>query len=92
VQRVGKHKRAYSKDDNTSPFDKARDELLSHILQCGVLQAEPEHQKDWFDDTMEYLAERYPTLAKKDLKEIRAVGEQYCRPVKRHKPEVGATS
>ena len=50
---MAKNKRAYSKDDNTNPFDKARDELLSHILQCGVLQAEEEHQKDWFDDTME---------------------------------------
>lgn len=89
---MAKNKRAYNKDDNTNPFDKARDELLSHILQCGVLQAEPEHQKDWFDDTMEYLAERYATLSKKDLQQIRAVGEQYCRPVRRHSPEVGATS
>jgi len=89
---VAKNKRAYSKDDSTDPFDKARDELLSHILQCGVLQAEAEHQKDWFDVTMEYLAERYLTLSKKELQQIRTVGEQYCRPVKRHKPEVGATN
>jgi hypothetical protein len=30
-----------------SPFDQARDELFSHILRCGVLDADPEHQKDW---------------------------------------------
>ena len=89
---MGKKKHAYSKDDNASPFDKARDELLSHILQCGVLQAEPEHQKDWFDDTMEYLAERYLTLSKKELSQIRTVGEQYCRPVRRHSPEISAAS
>jgi len=44
-------------------FDQARDELFSHILRCGVIEAEPEHQKDWFDDTMQYLTERYPDLA-----------------------------
>ena len=92
MPRVSRKKRAYRKDDNTSPFDKARDELLSHILQCGVLQAEPEHQSDWFDDTMEYLAERYGTLSKKELDAIRSLGEQYCRPVKRHEPGVGAAS
>ena len=26
-------------------FDQARDELFSHILRCGVLEALPEHQK-----------------------------------------------
>ncbi len=78
-------------EDNSSPFDKARDELLSHIIHCGVLQAEPQHQKDWFDDTMEYVAERYATLSDDQLDTIRALGERYCRPVKRH-TEVGATS
>ena len=37
------------------PFEQARDELFSHILRCGVLEALPEHQKEWFDDTMVYL-------------------------------------
>src|SRR5882724_6897313 len=41
-----------------TPFEQARDELFSHILRCGVLEATPEHQKEWFDDTMLYLAER----------------------------------
>ena len=79
------------KEDNASPFDKARDELLSHILHCGVLQAEPHHQKDWFDDTMEYMAERYASLSDDELATIRTLGERYCKPMKRH-DEVGATS
>ena len=29
---------------DASAFDQARDELFSHILRCGVLEAEPEHQ------------------------------------------------
>ena len=89
---MGKKNPKHRKEDNSSPFDKARDELLSHILHCGVLQAEPQHQKDWFDDTMEYIAERYATLSNKQLATIRTLGERYCRPVKRHSEEVGATS
>ena len=44
-------------------FAQARDELFSHILRCGVIDALPDHQKDWFDDTMGYIAERYEDLS-----------------------------
>jgi hypothetical protein len=54
-------------------FAQARDELFSHILRCGVIDALPEHQKDWFDDTMGYVADRYDDLTK----------ERYCQPVRR---------
>jgi hypothetical protein len=62
-------------------FNQARDEMFSHILRCGVLEAEPEHQKDWFDDTMQYLAERYADLSPEELNQLRTLGERYCRPV-----------
>lgn len=62
-------------------FNQARDEMFSHILRCGVLEAEAEHQKDWFDDTMQYLAERYQDLTEEDLTQLRTLGERYCRPV-----------
>ncbi|MGE0353309.1 MAG: hypothetical protein AB7Q69_08720 [Gemmatimonadales bacterium] len=72
-------------------FNQARDELFSHILRCGVLEAEPEHQKDWFDDTMQYLAERYEDLTPEDLNQLRVLGERYCQPVvSRTAEEVGA--
>jgi len=45
----------------------SRDELFSHILRCGVIDALPEHQKEWFDDTMQYLADRYSDLSEEDL-------------------------
>ena len=64
-----------------SVLDQARDELFSHILRCGVLEAAAEHQKDWFDDTMDYLAERYEDLSDDELSGLRRLGEQYCRPV-----------
>jgi len=62
-------------------FEQARDELFSHILRCGVLEAADEHRKPWFDDTMEYLAERYEGLTAAELQELRLLGERYCRPV-----------
>jgi uncharacterized protein (DUF2235 family) len=74
-------------------FDQARDELFSHILRCGVMEAEVEHQKDWFDDTMQYLTERYPDLAEEDRANLRLLGERYCRPVVQRQTEaVGSGS
>ena len=61
----------------------ARDELFSHILRCGVIDALPEHQKDWFDDTLGYLAERYEDLGEQELAQLRTLGERYCQPVRR---------
>jgi hypothetical protein len=90
TQYMGRRKpKEHRKEDNATPLEKARDELLSHIIHCGVLQAEPEQQKDWFDDTMEYMAERHSGLTAKQLASIREVGEQYCRPVRRHESELG---
>jgi len=60
-----------------SASDQARDELFSHILRCGVLEATPEHQKEWFDDTMLYLADRYEDLTEDDLTRLRTLGERY---------------
>jgi len=72
-------------------FNQARDEMFSHILRCGVLEAAQEHQKDWFDDTMQYLAERYEDLTPDQLAQLRTLGERYCRPVQARSAEaVGA--
>ena len=64
-------------------FAQARDELFSHILRCGVIDALPEHQKDWFDDTMLYLADRYDDLSDEELAQLRVLGERFCQPVQR---------
>jgi hypothetical protein len=64
-------------------FAQARDELFSHILRCGVIEALPEHQNDWFDDTMGYVADRYEDLTKEELAQLRVLGERYCQPVRR---------
>jgi hypothetical protein len=74
-------------------FNQARDEMFSHILRCGVLEAAVEHQKDWFDDTMQYLAERYEDLTPEELIQLRTLGERYCRPVQARSNEtVGAAT
>jgi len=63
------------------PMERARDELFSHIHRCGVLKANPNDQDSWMNETMEYLAERYPDLGEKDLFQLKAVGMQFCKPV-----------
>ncbi|HEX3275039.1 MAG TPA: hypothetical protein VHR43_09305 [Gemmatimonadales bacterium] len=74
------------RDSEAVAFAQARDEMFSHILRCGVIDALPEHQKDWFDDTMLYLADRYEDLSKEELAQLRLLGERFCQPVQR-KPE-----
>ncbi len=64
-------------------YDQARDELFSHILRCGVLEAAPEHQKEWMDDTMQYLGDRYSDLKPEELTQVRTLGERFCQPVVR---------
>jgi hypothetical protein len=67
--------------------DRARDELFSHINRCGVLQASPEDQDTWMNETIEYLGERYPDLTDAELDELRAVGARFCKPAIRHGAE-----
>ena len=74
------------RDSEAVAFAQARDEMFSHILRCGVIDALPEHPKDWFDDTMLYLADRYEDLSKEELAQLRLLGERFCQPVQR-KPE-----
>lgn len=78
---------ATNKKDAAAPaglMDQARDELFSHILRCGVIEAEPEQQQAWIDDTMQYIAERYVDLGEAQLAKVRALGERFCQPVVRH--------
>jgi len=75
-----------------TPCEQARDELFSHILRCGVLEASDEHKKEWFDDTIDYLAERYDSLTDVELDQLRVLGERYCKPVHPRPEAVGASA
>ncbi|MGH7539286.1 MAG: hypothetical protein ACREMF_11680 [Gemmatimonadales bacterium] len=83
-------KREPRKIATATAFEQARDELFSHILRCGVLEATPDHQKEWFDDTMQYLADRYEGLSQPELDQLRTLGERYCQPVVPRPTPVGA--
>jgi len=65
-------------------MDRARDELFSHINRCGVLQASPEDQKTWMDETIDYLAERYPDLTDLHLDQLHSIGLRFCQPAIGH--------
>ena len=67
---------------NSTAFDQARDELFQHIMTCGVVGADEQHQQEWFDDTMKYFTERYPELGEDDMKELRKLGERFAQPPK----------
>ena len=70
-----------SKENMTT---RARDELFSHINRCGVLQAENDDQTHWMNETIDYLAERYPDLADGDLQDLYSVGIRFCQPAIPH--------
>ena len=65
-------------------MDRARDELFSHINRCGVLDAEVDDQRSWMDETIDYIAERYPDLSDADLQQLHEVGIRFCKPAIPH--------
>jgi hypothetical protein len=71
-----------------TPFEEARDELFQHIMRCGVVGADAEHQTEWFDATMVYMTERFSELEPEQLAELRTLGERFSRPPMRAKQEV----
>lgn len=71
-----------------SAFDQARDELFQHIMRCGVIGSDPEHMREWFDETTAYFAERYHELSKQQITDLRTLGERFAAPTKR--PEAAA--
>src|SRR5438034_326920 len=66
--RMAKKRSEPRRPSTPTAFEQARDELFSHILRCGVLEASAEHQKEWFDDTMLYLADRDEELEEPQLR------------------------
>lgn len=65
-----------------SEFDRARDELFSQIIHCGVLGATGAQRDEWFQNTMDYMARRYPGVSTEELAELDALGRRYCEPVR----------
>ena len=69
-------------------FDQARDELFQHVMRCGVIGSAPEHQTEWFDETMKYFGERYHELNAKQIADLRLLGQRFAAPTLRPTPTV----
>ena len=68
-------------------LERARDELFSHINRCEVLKAVEADQRQWMDDTIAYIGERYPDLSEVDLSGLHEIGTRFCQPAIARKGE-----
>lgn len=72
------------KDHRTTTLDRARDELMSHVVRCDVLDARMADRNAWLDDTMKYMEERYPSLSQLEIAKLEMVGRQFIKPAIPH--------
>lgn len=61
-------------------MDRARDELMSHVVRCEVFDAAMDHRREWLDETMDYMAERYPEFSDLQLTQLEMIGRQFIKP------------
>lgn len=65
-------------------LDIARDELMSHVIRCDVLDARMTDRTDWLEETLEYMRDRYPTLSEIQLAKLEMMGKQFIKPAIPH--------
>ena len=68
-------------------LERARDELFSYINRCGVINAVEGDQRQWMDETIDYIRERYPDLSEVDLSGLHEIGTRFCQPAISRKGE-----
>ena len=68
-------------------LERARDELFSHINRCGVINAVEGDQRQWMDEPIDYIRERYPDLSEVDLSGLHEIGTRFCQPAISRKGE-----
>lgn len=69
---------------DATPLTHARNELMSHVIRCDVLEAQHESRFEWLDETMDYMADRYPQLSELQLAKLELIGRQFIKPVIPH--------
>jgi hypothetical protein len=84
LARKKREKREQRPERQESVADRARNELFSAIRQCGVIGASEDDQIEWMDDTIRFLAERYPELTPTELEQLKVTGLRFCQPVIPH--------
>ena len=66
-------------DQASRLYEEARDELFSHLLKSRIADAEPERQRAWLTDTLDYLCIRYPTLPESRRQHLTQAAERFLR-------------
>jgi hypothetical protein len=66
-------------DQASRLYEEARDELFSHLLKSRIADAEPERQRVWVTDTLDYLRLRYPALPESRLEHLTQAAERFLR-------------
>jgi hypothetical protein len=84
LARKKRDRREQRPERQESVADRARNELFSAIRQCGVIGAAEDDQVEWMDDTIRFLAERYPELTPTELEQLKMTGLRFCQPVIPH--------
>ena len=84
LARKKRDRREQRPERQESVAERARNELFSAIRQCGVIGAAEDDQGEWMDDTVRFLAERYPELTPEELEQLKLTGLRFCQPVKPH--------
>ena len=84
MARKKRERREQRPERQESVAERARNELFSAIRQCGVIAAAEDDQIEWMDDTIRFLAERYPELTPAELEQLKVTGLRFCQPVKPH--------
>lgn len=72
------------KNHQKTMLDHARDELMSHVVRCNVLQARMDDRLSWLQETMEYMGERYPSLNQMEFAKLEMIGRQFVHPAIPH--------
>jgi len=57
---------------------------MSHMVRCGVLEARHQDRLEWLDETMDYMAGRYPHLGDLQLARLEMMGRQFLKPAIPH--------
>ena len=65
-------------------IDRARDELFSHVIRCDVLESAMNDRVEWLEDTMDYMAHRYPQLTDLQIAHLEAMGRRFIKPAIPH--------
>jgi hypothetical protein len=59
-------------------------------MRCGVVGSGADDQAEWFKQTMQYMAERYPELSEQQIDELGKLGARFAQPPKKREDDTAA--